>query len=124
MIKIKDKTPTPNRNASCLAESDTAPGIAFEKSDGTKRFAPNSFLSSVDFDGEGELIFRYAFGTIIVRGQGLESLWNALCRGTLAKVIEQAKDPSAASGASVHSVVVKDDENSSGPRFPEKSQLG
>jgi hypothetical protein len=125
MIKSNDKTRTPNSNASCLADGDTASGIAFEKNDGTKRFAPHSFLSSVDFDGEGELIFRYTFGTITVRGHALEPLWNALCRGNLAKVIEQAGEQSAEDATTSRTIIVEDYESTSNvPRFPEESRQG
>lgn len=57
---------------------------------GTKRFALHSFLSAVDFDGSGTLVFRYSIGTITVKGKALQPLWEAICQGTLSRVREGA----------------------------------
>jgi hypothetical protein len=125
MTKSQDKTPVPSRHASCFAESDAALGIAFEKSDGTKRFAPSPFLCTVDFHGTNELVFRYTFGTITVRGSALEPLWSAVCRGNLAKVVEQAGERSAEDATTIRTIVVEDYEDTSNvPRFPEKPRQG
>jgi hypothetical protein len=111
MIKSKDKTSASSRHSACFAENEAASGIAFEKGNGTKRFAPYSFLSSVDFDGAGELVFRYTFGTITVRGQALESLWNALCRGTLVRVNEQTGESATQDVILIQAIVIEDDYN-------------
>jgi len=68
-------------------------GIEFEKKDGTKRFALNSFLSAVDFDGSGELVFRYTFGTITVKGKALQPLWGLIRTGTLMRLSESGTPP-------------------------------
>jgi hypothetical protein len=128
MIKSQDKTAVPGRHASCFAESDAALGIAFEKSDGTKRFAPSPFLCTVDFHGTNELVFRYTFGTITVRGHALEPLWSAVCRGNLAKVVEQAGERSAEDATTIRTIIVEDYEDYEGtsnvPRFPKESRQG
>jgi hypothetical protein len=119
MIKSKDKTSVSNRHVSCFAESEAATGIAFERSNGTKRFAPHSFLSRVDFAGQGELIFRYTFGTITVRGEALEPLWNALCQGSLARVTERADELAEQDLTSIHAIVIEDDNDKlPAPTFP------
>lgn len=122
MIKSQDKTSVPDhRHSSCFAEHDAASGIAFEKSDSTKRLAPYSFLANVDFDGANTLIFRYTCGTITVQGEALEPLWNALCRGTLARVTEQAGTRPAEEATSIRSIIIEDYEGApNGPRFPEE----
>jgi hypothetical protein len=122
MIKSQDKTSVPNRHSSCFAESDAASGIAFERSDGTKRFVPSSFLCTVDFHGANELVFRYTFGTIIVQGQALEPLWTALCHGTLARVVEGADELAAQDVTLIQAIVIKDDGHMpETPRFPSGS---
>src|SRR5262245_9239125 len=110
MIKSKEKPSVPNSHSPCFAESEVASGIAFEKSDGTKRFAAHSFLSSVDFDGKGELVFRYSYGTVTVSGQGLQPLWTALCDGTLARVIERATESADQTAISIHAIEIRDEE--------------
>ena len=87
---------------------------------GTKRFAPSSFLSAVDFDGSGALVFRYTFGTITVKGKALRPVWNALREGTLCRVWEnQAISPSE--DPSVDTIAVEDftDTQQNEPEFPE-----
>ena len=76
-----------------------ASGISFEMKGGTMRFASSSFLSAVDFDGSGALVFRYTFGTITVNGKALRQVWDALREGTLCRVCENhvassSEDPS------------------------------
>jgi hypothetical protein len=125
MIKSQDKTPVSDRRSLCFAEGDATSGIAFEKSDGTKRFAPSPFLCTVDFHGTNELVFRYTFGTITVRGHALEPLWSAVCRGNLAKVVEQSGERSAEDATTIRTIIVEDYESTSGvPRFPEESRQG
>jgi hypothetical protein len=72
-----------------------------------------------------ELVFHYTFGTVTVRGRALEPLWNALCRGTLARVIGQAgelPEQGEKGATSIGIIVVEDVESMShGPVFPEKS---
>lgn len=120
MMKSKVKTSNSERLPSCFAESDAPSGIAFEKADGTKRFAPYSFLSCVDFDEGGELVFRYTFGTITVRGEALESLWNALCRGTLNRVNEQAGESATQDVILIRAIVIEDEYD--GVRNPVSSE--
>ena len=84
------------------------------------RFAPSSFLSAVDFDGSGALVFRYTFGTITVKGKALRHVWDALREGTLCRVCENhavssSKDPS------VDTIAVADfaEAQQNEPVFPE-----
>ncbi len=74
----------------CFEKSLHGPqlGILFEKKDGCKRIAPNSFLSAVDFDGSDELLFHYTGGTITVKGNALHHLWEHLCKGLLVRLSE------------------------------------
>jgi hypothetical protein len=89
MIKNQDKrSDTRDGIRSVFIENKAALGIAFEKSNGAKRFEPAPFLSAVDYNGDDELVFRYPSATITVRGRGLQPLWDAACQGVLAKVIE------------------------------------
>ncbi len=62
--------------------------IEAKGADGAKRFALYSFLSTVDFDGTGELVFHYTFGSITVKGKALQPLWEHLLGGTLTGVCE------------------------------------
>jgi hypothetical protein len=122
MIKSKEKPSVPNSQSPCFAESEAASGIAFEKSDGAKRFAPHSLLASVDFDGGCELVFRYSYGTVTVRGQGLQPLWTALCDGTLARVIERATESADQTTASIHAIEIRDEEfRTETPPFPSEA---
>jgi len=91
MIRSSERKSTnPRAENPCFEKSEHGPelGISFEKKDGTKRFALYSFLSAVDFDGSGTLVFRYTFGTITVKGKALQSLWEHLCACTLVRVCE------------------------------------
>jgi hypothetical protein len=89
MIKNQDKrADTRDASRSVFIESKSALGIAFEKSNGVKRFVPTPFLSAIDYNGDDELVFRYHSATITVRGHGLRPLWDAACQGVLATVIE------------------------------------
>jgi hypothetical protein len=89
MIKNQDKrSDTRDGNRSIFIENKSALGIAFEKSNGTKRFVPAPFLSAIDYNGNDELVFRYPFATITVKGSGLRPLWDAARQGILATVIE------------------------------------
>jgi hypothetical protein len=70
-------------------------GITFCRKDGTQRFASYAFLATVDFDGRGEMIFRFTAWTATVRGETLQALWDALREGCLALVRESDRpDPS------------------------------
>ena len=89
MIKNQDKrADTRDASRSVFIESKSALGIAFEKSNGVRRFVPAPFLSAIDYNGDDELVFRYPSATITVRGRGLRPLWDAACQGVLATVIE------------------------------------
>ena len=91
MIRSSERKSTnPRAENPCFEKSEHGPelGISFEKKDGAKRFALYSFLSTVDFNGSGILIFRYTFGTITVKGKALQPLWEHLRGGTLMRVCE------------------------------------
>jgi hypothetical protein len=91
MIKSSErKHINPSASRPCFEKSDRGPelGISFEKKDGAMRFALYSFLSAVDFDGTGELVFRYTFGPITVKGKALQPLWEHLRTCTLVRVCE------------------------------------
>lgn len=62
-------------------------GIWFEKRDGTKHYAPYSFLSAVDLEKRG-LIFHYSHATVTVQGTQLGELCDFIARGSLAVLRE------------------------------------
>ncbi len=90
MIKTADKkaTEVPLRYASYEESTTPSMGITFCRKDGTQRFASYAFLATVDFDGRGEMIFRFTAWTATVRGETLQALWKALREGCLALVRE------------------------------------
>lgn len=94
MIKASDRKTTRSESVCYEESSEPALGIAFEKRDGTRRFAPYAFLSAVDYDGKGEVTFHFSIGLIIARGESLDPLWRAACNGQLVRVCECDK-PSA-----------------------------
>jgi hypothetical protein len=90
MIKTADKTATeiPLRYASYEESTTPCMGVTFCRKDGAQRFASYAFLASVDFDGRGEMIFRFTAWTATVRGESLQALWKALREGCLVLVRE------------------------------------
>jgi hypothetical protein len=98
MLKAPDKrTPVTPKILASYEESDHPRfGIAFWRKDGTQRFAAYAFLSAVDFDGDGELIFRFTHWQANVRGEALQPLWEAAQEGRLAQVRELDKSPGPA----------------------------
>lgn len=76
-------------------------GIWFEKRDGTKHYAPYSFLSAVDLEKRG-LIFRYPHVTVTVQGTQLGELCDFIAHGSLSVLRED--EP----GASVNTLTVYD----------------
>ena len=62
-------------------------GIWFEKRDGTKHYAPYSFLSAVDLEKRG-LIFHYSHATVTVEGTHLGQLCDFISHGSLAYLRE------------------------------------
>ena len=104
----------------CFEKGEHSPefGISFEKKDGTKRFAPLSFLSAVDFHGPDELVFRYTFGTVAIRGRKLEAIWDILRQGSLVRLCE-AGDISSGE-PSIETITVTDfaEDSHAEPRFP------
>ena len=84
------------------------------------RFAPSSFLSAVDFDGSGALVFRYTFGTITVKGKALRPVWDAVREGTLCRVCENHA-ASSPEDPSVNTIALVDftDARQNEPVFPE-----
>jgi len=121
MIKSSERKNTnPSASQSCFEKSDHGPelGISFEKKDGIKRLALYSFLSAVDFDGSGELIFRYTFGTIMVRGKALQPLWEHLRKGTLIRVCQvESQQPDLPSISEIK--LIGFDATIGEPHFPE-----
>jgi hypothetical protein len=123
MLKSSErKHTTAPAHQTCFETSEQTPasGISFEKKGGTKRFAPCSFLSAVDFDGSCALVFRYTFGTITVKGKALSPLWEALCQGTLSRVCEGAGTSS--DEPSIDTIAVMDfaETQRNEPEFPEE----
>jgi hypothetical protein len=120
MIKTFDtRTTAAAQQPACYVESDAPSlGIAFCRKDGTQRFAPYSFLSSVDFNGHGELVFRFDTWSASVRGEALQPLWKALREGCLAQVNELDR-PSIGGEPSVFKLIFVDAEpDFAGPAFP------
>ena len=125
MIKTTDKkaASAPQHHA-CFEES-TQPslGITFCRKDGVQRFAPHAFLSTVDFDGKGELVFRFTTWSATVRGETLQPLWKAVRDGCLTQVREMDHSPDTAAPW-VREIIFADsnaDPETSfiGPAFPE-----
>jgi len=89
-----------------------------KKKDGAKRFALYSFLSAVDFDGSGTLVYRYTFGTITVKGKALHPLWENLRACTLVRVCEA--ESLSSEGPSISEITLADLEAISAvePLFP------
>ena len=90
MIKTADKKApeVPLRHASYEESTTPSMGITFCRKDGTQRFASYAFLAAVDFDGKGEMIFRFTAWTATVRGETLLALWKAVQEGCLTLVQE------------------------------------
>jgi len=91
MIKAPDRNAGPSEPLCYEESSEPALGIVFEKRDGPRRFAPYAFLSAMDYNGKDELRFHFSIGAIVVRGNRLEPLWRAACKGDLARVWEGEK---------------------------------
>jgi hypothetical protein len=90
MIKIADKkdSPVPPHNASYEESIQPSLGITFCRKDGSQRYAPYSFLSTVEFAANGELIFRFTSWSATVRGETLQPLWKAVRTACLLEVCE------------------------------------
>jgi hypothetical protein len=95
MIKTADKKAPAVPLDPCY-EEDTQPclGITFCPTDSMQRYAPYAFLSTVDFDGRGEMIFRFTSWTATVRGENLQALWKAVREGCLTLVRERNRTSS------------------------------
>jgi hypothetical protein len=95
MLKAPDKrTPVTPKILASYEESDHPRfGIAFWRKDGTQRFATYAFLSAVDFDGDGELIFRFTHWQANVRGEALQPLWEAAQEGRWPKCASSINAP-------------------------------
>ena len=104
----------------CFEKGEHGPelGISFEKKNGTKRFTPYSFLSAVDFHGTDELVFRYTFGTVVIRGRKLEPVWDILRQGSLVRLCEAGDI--ASSEPSIETIIVTDfaEDSQAEPEFP------
>ncbi len=90
MIKIAEKKDSlvPHHNASHEESIQPSLGITFCRKDGSQRFAPYSFLSTVEFVAAGELIFRFTSWSATVRGETLQPLWKAVRAACLLEVRE------------------------------------
>jgi hypothetical protein len=90
MIKIADKKDgfAPQHNASYEETVQPSLGITFCRKDGVQRFAPYSFLSTVEFVATDELIFRFTSWSATVRGETLQPLWKAVRAACLLEVRE------------------------------------
>jgi len=122
MIKSSERKNTnSSANQPCFEKSEHGPelGISFEKKDGTKRFALYSFLSAVDFDGSGELIFRYTYGSITMKGKALQPLWEHLRKGTLIRVCEAESHLPESPSISEITFAEKETASIGEPLFPE-----
>lgn len=69
---------------------------------------PHSFLSSVDFDGSGQLVFRYTACTITIYGRGLCAIWDALSAGNLGRLIECPSQDQSDGRTSIASIAIQD----------------
>lgn len=120
MIKSQNEPSTPPRPPyPSFVESESPLGISFELRDDRKRFVPHSFLSAVDFTGAEEMIFRYTFCTITVRGKALASIWSSLCAGKLGRIIERPSQGQVDDEVTVASVSIEDETDTSKvPMFP------
>lgn len=97
-------------------------GITFCPNDSIQRFAPYAFLSTVDFDGKGEMIFRFTSWTATVRGENLQAIWKAIREECLTLVREQDRTSSTGE-AWVREVAFSDvdpdvDARVAGPAYP------
>jgi len=122
MIRSSERKSTnPRAENPSFEKSDQGPelGISFEKKDGAKRFALYSFLSAVDFDNSGTLVFRYTFGPIKVKGKALQPLWEHLRTCTLVRVCESESLSSEAPSISEITLVDLRDISAVEPLFPE-----
>jgi hypothetical protein len=122
VIKSNERKNTnPSDSQPCFEKSEHGQelGISFEKKDGTKRFALYSFLSAVDFDGSGTLVFRYTFGTFTIRGRALQAVWEALRQGALSRVCEGGAAPSDEVSINTIAAAIFTDAPLDEPRFPE-----
>ena len=124
MLKTTDKKIASPHHHACYEESaQPSVGITFCRKDGVQRFAPHAFLSTIDFDAAGELIFRFTTWTATVRGDNLQPLWKALRDGCLTEVRELDRSPDA-TAPWVREIVFADsnadaETSFTGPAFPE-----
>ena len=125
MLKSADKkaTAAPQRHACYEESAQPSLGITFCRKDGVQRFVPFSFLSNVDFDGNGELIFHFTTWSATVRGENLQPLWKAVRDGCLTEVRELDRAPDA-TAPWVREIVFADsnadaETSFTGPAFPD-----
>ena len=125
MLKTADKkvTAAPQHHACYEESAQPSLGITFCRKDGVQRFAPHAFLSTVDFDGKGEVIFRFTTWSATVRGENLQTLWKAVRNGCLSQVRghDQSSDVTA---PWVREIIFADADSNAetsfiGPAFPE-----
>ena len=90
MIKTADNRVTTTReNAASYEEGSHPPvRIIFCRKDRSQRMAVISFLSTVDFDGEGDITFYFTTWKAIVRGERLEAIWQSAQESRLSKIRE------------------------------------
>jgi len=109
MIKRQDNNQFPSSGHASYADGQPVEvGISFEKRDGTRHFAPYAFLSSVDLVTPEELVFRFTQTQIFVRGKGLSTLWEKICRETLTRLSESSVPaPASAGGVVVSEIIIQ-----------------
>jgi hypothetical protein len=117
MIKAHNQKTSPCESICYEEASEPTLGIVFEKRDGSRRFAQCAFLSAVDYNGENELTFHFSISAIIVRGENLERIWRATCKGDLAHIRENEK-PSSSEIVWVREVTFANPDREPGPDLP------
>lgn len=109
MIKFIEKkaAPTTTPAACCIISNQPSLGIEFVKKDGERRFAPYSFLVRADRIANGEMKFHFTSWEVILRGDALQPLWEAVCEGCLSQVreLDQVRE---ADGPWVHELVFRE----------------
>ncbi|MEI9896738.1 MAG: hypothetical protein WDN28_23480 [Chthoniobacter sp.] len=93
MIKTSDRKTATSPPESYAETSEPSLGITFEVQSGRKRFLPYPFLSALEYNGN-ELTFDFAADRIVAKGENLESLWRAACRGRL-ECVREIEKPAA-----------------------------
>jgi hypothetical protein len=91
-LKRKDGTLEPNPTN--YERDSRATGINFHLSRQRQLFAPYSFLSHAQMNGQEEIVFHYTFGMVRVKGEHLDFIYS-IVRGHELGSINCATDESA-----------------------------